>query len=142
MRTPSTRWGRNLQRLIRESGVTQGDIAKKAGLDRNGISRMYSATDVKVSSLEALARVIGVDVAALFDAGVDRDLLRHEVPSRPALGERETDGTPIAPGLFALCQELRALLARLAILAAECESEARAARPTVAGRPRRRRAAR
>ena len=39
MAKPVTRWGRNLQRLIRERGLIQGDIASKAALDKNGISR-------------------------------------------------------------------------------------------------------
>ena len=88
MKLPRTRWARNIHRLIRERGLTQGDVAIRAGLNQNALSRMLRATSAKTANLEEIAKVIGVDVSELFApekearAGVlptTRDLLRELV---------------------------------------------------------------
>lgn len=63
---------RNLRRLRHESGLSQEDLADRAGINRNYVGMLereeHSAT---VDMLEKLASVLGVDPSQFFLASPD-----------------------------------------------------------------------
>lgn len=61
-----TRWARHLDRIIREKGWHQGDLAKAAGLNRGSISRLLRQQTAKTDTLEAICRVLQIDISELF----------------------------------------------------------------------------
>lgn len=62
-----------LKRLVEESLLNKSQIAEKSGLTRVTLDNALQGADVKVSTIEALAKVLGVSAASLFidDDGVE-----------------------------------------------------------------------
>lgn len=61
--------GWNLRRLRVEQGLSQERLALAAGIDRAYVGRVERGREnVTITTLEALARALGVAVAALFVA--------------------------------------------------------------------------
>lgn len=57
---------RKLQRLVEESPLNKVQIAEKSGLTRVTLDNALQGADVKVSTVEALSKVLGVSTASLF----------------------------------------------------------------------------
>jgi transcriptional regulator with XRE-family HTH domain len=55
-----------LERLRREQGLDQKDLAAKAGIAQSTVSRAESGGQVTAPTALALARVLGVSVEALL----------------------------------------------------------------------------
>ena len=56
-----------LQRLISESGLNKVQLAEKCGFTRVTLDNLISGGDAKISTVESLAKVLGVSVGCLFD---------------------------------------------------------------------------
>lgn len=56
-----------LQRLVAESKLNKVQIAEKCGFTRVTLDNALQGADVKISTIESLARVLGVSTASLFD---------------------------------------------------------------------------
>jgi transcriptional regulator with XRE-family HTH domain len=60
---------RNLQRLRRDRGFSQEELAHRAGVDRSYINLLETgANSASVDMLERLGKALGVKPAAFFDA--------------------------------------------------------------------------
>lgn len=57
---------RKLQRLVEENPLNKVQIAEKSGLTRVTLDNALQGADVKVSTVEALSKVLGVSTASLF----------------------------------------------------------------------------
>lgn len=55
-----------LQKLVAESKLNKVDIAKACGFTRVTLDNVLQGADVKISTISSLAKVLGVDVAYLF----------------------------------------------------------------------------
>lgn len=53
--------------LIADSKLNKGQIAIQCGVSRTTIENLLSGSDIKVSTLEALSKVLGVSPALFFD---------------------------------------------------------------------------
>ena len=56
-----------LQKLVAESGLTKVQIAEKCGFTRVTLDNALQGSDVKVSTIEALAKVLSVSPSVFFD---------------------------------------------------------------------------
>jgi transcriptional regulator with XRE-family HTH domain len=56
-----------LQRLVAESGYTKVQIADKCGFTRVTLDNALQGADIKISTVESLARVLGVSPSIFFD---------------------------------------------------------------------------
>ena len=56
-----------LERLVAESKLNKVQIAEKCGFTRVTLDNALQGADVKISTIESLARVLGVSTASLFD---------------------------------------------------------------------------
>ena len=65
---PVERMARRLQKLRERRGLTQEQLAKKAGISRGYLARLETARqDPTLSTLEKLAKALGVKVAKLIE---------------------------------------------------------------------------
>jgi transcriptional regulator with XRE-family HTH domain len=85
--------GEGLQSLRKQHGLTQAEIAERAGLSNDAVSRIERGDrEARLGTLERLASVLGVEVVALF--GSDREVKpRHQdkITGRLGLLQRELD---------------------------------------------------
>ena len=66
--TPIRRVAMRLKRLRDEQGLSQRALAEKAGISREYLARLETARqDPTLSTLEKLAKALGVKVAALLE---------------------------------------------------------------------------
>lgn len=56
-----------LERLVKESKLNKSEIADAAGITRVTLDNAINGADVKISTVEAVARVLGVSAATFFD---------------------------------------------------------------------------
>lgn len=56
-----------LQRLVAESSLTKVQIAEKCGFTRVTLDNALQGADVKISTIEALAKVLSVSPSVFFD---------------------------------------------------------------------------
>lgn len=56
-----------LQKLVAESKLNKVQIAERCGFTRVTLDNALQGADVKVSTIESLAKVLGVSTASLFD---------------------------------------------------------------------------
>ena len=56
-----------LDRLVKESKLNKSEIADAAGITRVTLDNAINGADVKISTVEAVARVLGVSPATFFD---------------------------------------------------------------------------
>ena len=65
---PVERMAKQLQTLRERRGLTQEQLAKKAGVSRGYLARLETARqDPTLSTLEKLAKALGVKVARLIE---------------------------------------------------------------------------
>ena len=67
-----------LQKLVAESKLTKVQIAEQCGFTRVTLDNALQGADVKVSTIESLARVLGVQVSSLFE---EDDVPVNPIPS-------------------------------------------------------------
>ena len=60
-----------LQKLVAESKLNKVQIAERCGFTRVTLDNALQGADVKVSTIESLARVLGVSTASLFEDSED-----------------------------------------------------------------------
>lgn len=58
---------RRLNKLVKDSGMTKVEIAKKCGITRSTLDNALRGSDIRVSIVESLAEVLSVNVGFLFD---------------------------------------------------------------------------
>lgn len=81
----------NLRRLRREAGLTQSDLASRAGVSRQLVGAVEAGRHLpRVDAAIALAAVLGVEVAQLFAPSTE--------PLDVVSGEAPTDGVPVRAG--------------------------------------------
>lgn len=56
-----------LKKAIRDSGLQRKDIALQSNITPKTIDNILAGADPKVSTLESIARVVGVSMSTLFD---------------------------------------------------------------------------
>ncbi len=61
-------FGRRIQRLRDEQGLTQGDVTRMSGMDRSFISNLETGVySIAVARLHDLAQALRVDMVDLFE---------------------------------------------------------------------------
>lgn len=60
-----------LKRIVEESKLNKVQIAERCGFTRVTLDNALQGADVKVSTIEALAKVLGVSAATFFDDSDD-----------------------------------------------------------------------
>jgi len=68
----------NVQRImdiIVSNKLSKIDIAAKMKVSRTTLDNLLNGADVKVSTIESLAEVLGVSVAEFFDASSETDMV-------------------------------------------------------------------
>ena len=60
-----------LKRLVEESKLNKVQIAERCGFTRVTLDNALQGADVKISTIESLAKVLGVSAATLFDDSDD-----------------------------------------------------------------------
>lgn len=63
-----------LQKAVLDSKLSKSQIAEKCGFTRVTLDNALQGADVKVSTIESLAKVLGISVGTLFDEGSDIEL--------------------------------------------------------------------
>jgi transcriptional regulator with XRE-family HTH domain len=67
-----------LQRLVSECSLTKVQIAERCGFTRVTLDNALQGADVKVSTIEALAKVLAVSPAVFFDGeGIVNDSVQE-----------------------------------------------------------------
>lgn len=56
-----------LKRCIEQSGLTKSQIAVRGQISRTTLDNAIKGDDVKISTIEAIARVVGVESSYFFD---------------------------------------------------------------------------
>lgn len=56
-----------LNKLVNSSKLNKVQIAEKCGVSRTTLDNVLAGADAKISTIESLAKVLGVSVGALFD---------------------------------------------------------------------------
>ena len=62
-----------LRSLVADSKLNKVQLAEKCGFTRVTLDNVLQGGDAKISTIETLARVLGVSVASLFDDSVSND---------------------------------------------------------------------
>ena len=66
MATEAQKLGRNLKRIRKEKGISQGDIVRSFGMDRAFISNIENGkTNPTLATIAKLAKALGVSVSDL-----------------------------------------------------------------------------
>jgi transcriptional regulator with XRE-family HTH domain len=73
--------GLRIVELRRAKGVTQEKLAETIGLDARDLRRLEAGANATVSTLNGIARALGVPLATIFEMPVNLNLRR---PGRPA----------------------------------------------------------
>ena len=67
MRSEAQKLGRNLKRIRKEKGISQGDIAREFGMDKAFISNIENGkTNPTLATIVRLAKAVGVSVEDLM----------------------------------------------------------------------------
>jgi len=67
MKSEAQKLGRNLKRIRKEKGISQGDIVRSIGMDRAFISNIENGkTNPTLATIAKLAKAIGVSVGELM----------------------------------------------------------------------------
>lgn len=64
-----------LQKIVAESKLNKVQIAEKCGFTRVTLDNALQGADVKISTIESLAKVLNVSVASLFEQDEKIDIL-------------------------------------------------------------------
>jgi len=68
MKSEAQKLGRNLKRIRKEKGISQGDIVRSLGMDRSFISNIENGkTNPTLATIAKLAKAIGVSVGELME---------------------------------------------------------------------------
>lgn len=67
-----------LNKLINSSKLNKVQIAEKCGVSRTTLDNVLAGADAKISTIESLAKVLGVSVGALFD-DTNEDILSTSI---------------------------------------------------------------
>jgi len=74
------------------SGLSQGDLANRAGISRDTISRLERGEHPRLVTAQALSRALGVDVAHLFPENDERPADSPSALQMPAGQGRHASG--------------------------------------------------
>lgn len=67
MATEAQKLGRNLKRIRKEKGISQGDIVRSLGMDRAFISNIENGkTNPTLATIAKLAKAVGVSIEELM----------------------------------------------------------------------------
>lgn len=67
MKSESQKLGRNLKRIRKEKGISQGDIVRSLGMDRAFISNIENGkTNPTLATIAKLAKAVGVPIDELM----------------------------------------------------------------------------
>lgn len=67
-----------VQRLAAECGLTKKEIAERCGFTRVTLDNLLQGADVKISTIETFAKVMGISTSELFDknaCSIDNSIL-------------------------------------------------------------------
>ena len=68
MESESQKLGKNLKRIRKEKGISQGDIVRSLGMDRAFISNIENGkTNPTLATIAKLAKAIGVSIGELME---------------------------------------------------------------------------
>ena len=104
--------GSRLRDLRRESGLSQKDLAVRAGLSLNCISLIErDEISPNVATLQRLATALNVRIGRFFETGEQTALVRMPAPQRPPIADPTATGAGVCAGLSE--QELQPFLLTL-----------------------------
>lgn len=84
----------SLRRTRRAHGMTQADLAEKAGLSRMAVQKVESgATDPRISTLQVMARAMGMELM-LVPTAIRQDLEQFVQSGGRVLGQPPGVGAP------------------------------------------------
>ena len=67
MKSEAQKLGRNLKRIRKEKGISQGDIVRSLGMDRAFISNIENGkTNPTLATIAKLAKAVGVPIEDLI----------------------------------------------------------------------------
>ena len=71
-----------INQAVEDFGVSKSRIAALCGISRSTLDHVLQGEDFKVSTLESLARVLGIGIGSLFDetdrsSGFDRERIEY-----------------------------------------------------------------
>ena len=58
---------KKLEQAINESNLSKVEIAKKSGISRTTLDKALAGADIKISTIETIAKVLGIPVSYFFD---------------------------------------------------------------------------
>jgi transcriptional regulator with XRE-family HTH domain len=61
--------GENIKRLRKAGGLSQTELARQAGIDQGGLSKIEKGRNLTLETLRALARALGCSVVDLLEEG-------------------------------------------------------------------------
>lgn len=70
-----------LDQLIKDSPLRKADIIAQSGISKATLDNVLKGMDVKVSTIEAIARVLGVSPAVFFDGNGEEEQTASDSPS-------------------------------------------------------------
>ena len=70
-----------INKLLSESNLSKVQVAEMGGFTRTTLDNLLSGADVKISTIESLARVLGVSVGDFFTDEVSNKVEQKEIES-------------------------------------------------------------
>ena len=58
---------KQLEKAIKDSGLRKSDIISRSGISKGTLDNVLNGIDAKISTIESLAKVLGVKVGYFFD---------------------------------------------------------------------------
>ena len=72
-------WRDGIRALLKERGMTQQELARRAGISRSTVLHIVKGGHCGTDTLERIARALEVDVAELFTAPLDLGVRRDRM---------------------------------------------------------------
>lgn len=72
-------WGDSLRALLRERGLTQQELAQRAGINRSTVRHVLAGGHCSTETLQRIAAALDVDVSELFTPPLDIGLRRDRM---------------------------------------------------------------
>lgn len=100
-----------LEKMVNDSKLNKNKIAELSGLSRTTLDAALNGADVKISTLEKIANVIGINVGILFDSSQHIESVTVTNGSAAAVNVNAPINAPITANAESEERHLRNILA-------------------------------